>query len=173
MKFQKVSFEQYLKDYLRFVYGYEDDQDLPEGTIEFVKSIYNDIKLPKRGTKKSAGYDFFIPYDCYFNHKKEVMIPTGIKFECDDDKWLMCVPRSGLGIKYGMALRNTVGVIDADYFNNENNEGHIMAKVTCDEDFTLEKGKGLFQAIISHYYVVDDEKDDLQERQGGFGSTGM
>ena len=69
-------------------------------------------------------------------------------------------------------MRNTIGVIDADYYNNQKNEGHIMAKIVCDEDFTLGAGKGLFQAIITKYYIVDND-ESIGVRNGGFGSTGM
>lgn len=171
MRFEKVSLEQFTYDYLK-CNGYSLDCDISDDLASYIVKVYEGIKLPVRSTKSSAGYDFFIPYDCEFNHKKEVVVPTGIKFECDDDKWLMCVPRSGLGMKYGMQLRNTIGVIDADYYNNQNNEGHIMAKIICDEDFTLDAGKGLFQAIITKYYVVDND-ESIGVRNGGFGSTGM
>ena len=67
-------------------------------------------------------------------------IPTCIRFKCDDDKYLKLVPRSGLGFKYNMRLSNTVGVVDADYFDS-NNQGHIMAKITCDYPFSLCVGK--------------------------------
>lgn len=170
MKFEKVSLEQFTEDYLRCK-GFHDDVDLDEETAKEIIKIYSDIQLPKRGTKFSAGYDFFMPYQVKFNHKKETLIPTGVRFKCDSDKYLECVPRSGLGFKYGMGLRNTIGVIDSDYYNS-NNEGHIMAKIICDEDFELEKGKGFMQGIISKYYLVEDD-DSEGVRDGGFGSTGV
>ena len=170
MKFQKVSLEQFIKDYLKCKYGNTLFDLTDEDQFE-LRSVYEGIKLPQRGTKGSSGYDFYIPYTVDFHHKKEITIPTGIRFKCDDDKFLLCMPRSGLGMKYGMALKNTVGNIDSDYYNSSN-EGHIMARVVCDEPFTLEKGKALMQGVILQYFKVDDDNVS-RERDGGFGSTGM
>lgn len=169
MRFEKVSLEQYMNDYLKAV-GKNPEEELSEEDAREIIKIYSDIKLPERGTKYSAGYDFFLPYSIKFTRKKPTLIPTGIRFKCDNDKYLECVPRSGLGFKYGMALINTIGVIDSDYYESSN-EGHIMAKVTCLEDFDLDKGKGFMQGIISKYYLVDDDNSE-GVRDGGFGSTG-
>ena len=171
MKFSKVSFKIFFRDYCKannIPVDKMDDDDL----ILDIKDMYEKIKLPVRATKGSAGYDFFIPYTVNFNHVEgPVLVPTGIRFECDFDKFLALYPRSGLGFKYGMQLRNTVGVIDYDYFYSSN-EGHSMAKVTCEESFMLEQGTAMMQGIISPYYKVDNDTSD-KERDGGFGSTGM
>lgn len=171
MRFEKVSFKRFLHDYAYALDLDPDCCDLSEEFIETARRRYDAIKLPKRATSGSAGYDFFIPYKQKFNHKIATLIPTGIRFNCDPDKYLPIYPRSGLGFKYGMALRNTVGIIDHDYYFSDN-EGHIMLKVICDEDFELEAGKGIAQGIISNYYKVEDDSTD-GERNGGFGSTGM
>ena len=170
MHFEKVSLEQFTKDYLKCKYG-NSDRDITEKETQYIVNIYDNIKLPKRSTKGSAGYDFFIPYEQFFSHINETMVPTGIRFKCDEDKYLMCVPRSGLGFKYSMKLSNTCGIIDSDYFYSDN-EGHIMCKVECKYPFTLEQGKALMQGIISQYFKVDDDNSD-EVRNGGFGSTGM
>ena len=167
MRFEKVSLDQFTRDYIKCK-SYKEDSE--QGKKE-AKEIWENIKLPKRSTKYSAGYDFFIPYTQYFSALDEILIPTGIRFKCDDDKFLMCVPRSGLGFKYGMRLRNTCGIIDSDYYNSSN-EGHIMCKICCEDHFTLEEGKALMQGIILPYYKVEDDLSD-GVRDGGFGSTGM
>ena len=170
MKFYKVSLDQFSKDYAK-VNGLGPIGDWSEEDRKKVIDIWTNIKLPRRSTSGSAGYDFFIPYDESFSPDFPTSVPTGIRFECDEDKFLLCLPRSGAGFKYGAALINTAGVIDCDYFNSSN-EGHIMCKITTKVPFTLENGKALMQGIIMPYFKVDD---DISEgiRNGGFGSTGM
>lgn len=131
---------------------------------------YNNIKMPRRGTALSAGYDFFAPYDIDLLPWDETLVPTGIGVELDEDKFLMCVPRSGLGFKFGLGLANTVGVIDADYFHATNG-GHIMAKLTSqDKPIHIDKGQTFMQGIIMSYFRTVDDKE-TRTRVGGFGST--
>ena len=170
MHFEKVSLEQFTKDYLKCKYG-NSDRTIDCDEAQEIIHIYDSINLPKRSTKGSAGYDFFIPCEQFFSSIGETIIPTGIRFKCDEDKYLMCVPRSGLGFKYSMRLSNTCGIIDSDYFYSDN-EGHIMCKVECKYNFTLEQGKAFMQGIISQYFKVDGDDSD-KVRNGGFGSTGM
>lgn len=133
---------------------------------------YDNILLPKRATKGSAGYDFFAPYKFTLSPGEEITIPTGIRAEIDPSYVLMIFPRSGLGFKYRLSLNNTVGIIDSDYFFSDN-EGHIMIRMTnCSKDKTLtvEAGKGFAQGVFIPYGVtVDDDADGI--RNGGFGST--
>lgn len=137
---------------------------------------YEDIKLPRRATKCSAGYDFFALDDIYLNGNfpawKSVTVPTGIKVKLDDDKFLMCAPRSGLGFKYRLQLDNTVGIIDADYYGNVSNDGHIWAKLTVDSpsEVHIPKGEAFMQGIILPYCLAEDD-DACEERIGGLGST--
>ena len=90
------------------------------------------------------------------------------------EDYVLCLyPRSGLGFKYRLQLNNTVGIIDSDYFDSDN-EGHIFAKITNDsnEDKVLEvkEGTGFMQGIFMQYGITED--DDVTEiRNGGFGST--
>ena len=170
MKFEKVSLDQFSKDYIKCVYGNE-ERDISEAEAKEINKNWEGIKIPKRSTKYSAGYDFYIPYTKYFSNTDETLIPTGIRFKCDNDKFIMCVPRSGLGFKYSMHLSNSMGIIDSDYYNSSN-EGHIMCKVECKYSFELEQGKALMQGIILPYFKVDDDYSD-EVRDGGFGSTGM
>ena len=137
------------------------------------KCDYEDIKLPARATKNSAGYDFFAPFGFTLEPGKSVKIPTGIRVLLDDDKVLLIAPRSGLGFKYRLQLDNTVGVIDADYSGSDN-EGHIFIKITNDsrEEKTLSvaKGEAFAQGVILQYFKTDDDSA-CSVRNGGFGST--
>lgn len=136
------------------------------------KTVYNDIKLPKRATVGSAGYDFFAPVNFSLAPGEEITIPTGIRSKIENGFVLMLYPRSGLGFKYRLTLNNTVGVIDSDYFYSDN-EGHIMVRLTnCSKDKTVsvEKGEGFVQGIFMPFGItVDDEV--TEKRNGGFGST--
>lgn len=132
---------------------------------------YDGIKLPRRATAGSAGYDIFAPAELYIAAGGTVKIPTGLRCRMDNDRVLAIFPRSGLGFKFKLALDNTVGIIDADYYGADN-EGHIMIKMTNrgDKDLTVEKGKAFAQGIFLAYYLTDDD-DASGVRTGGFGST--
>lgn len=166
-EFKKVSYEQFLKDCMSL----ESSGSLWFMNESAVSDIYESIQLPRRATNGSAGYDFFIPFPASFITINPVLIPTGIRVQLDPGQFLMCVPRSGLGFKYGMRLRNSVGIIDEDYFNADN-EGHIMAKICCDEPFKLDAGDRFMQGIILNYGTVKTDEPIKRKRKGGFGSTG-
>lgn len=163
--FEKVSFEQYYKDFLD-TYGEEFDR------VQ-VKDIYDSIKLPQRGTSGSAGYDFFTPQTINLATSKVAKIPTGIRVKIDDGWFLAVMPRSGLGFKYKVQLYNTVGVIDSDYYNSSN-EGHIFVKIVNDNGenkaMTVNKGDGFVQGIFLPYGLATDD-NATAVRDGGFGST--
>ena len=163
-KFEKVSFEQFKKDYID-CFNEEDEAK--------IKEIYEAIKLPKRATKGSAGYDFYSPVTFTLKPCETIKIPTGIRVKIDDGWFLANFPRSGLGFKYRLQLNNTVGIIDADYYNALN-EGHIMSKLTNDskenKSVTIEKGMAFTQGIFLPFGItIDDESNEV--RTGGFGST--
>ena len=132
---------------------------------------YGDIVLPRRATKGSAGYDFFAPETFSLAPSETIKIATGVRAKINDGWVLMIFPRSGLGFKYRLTLDNTVGIIDADYFNAEN-EGHIFIKMTnCgDKPLTVEKGKAFAQGVFLPFGITADD-DCGGERTGGFGST--
>lgn len=163
-KFSKVSFDE-------FMVGIVDA--LPEIDKEEVEKLYEDLKLPKRATKGSAGYDFYAPYSFELKPGETIKIPTGIRAKMDEE-WVLCLfPRSGLGFKYRLQLNNTVGIIDSDYYYSDN-EGHIYAKITNDSNegktLTVDKGTGFMQGLFMEFgTTVDDEV--TEERNGGFGST--
>lgn len=135
---------------------------------------YDEIKLPQRATKCSAGYDIYATIGFELPPGESIKFPTGIKVSLDENKFLMVVPRSSLGFKYRTQLDNTVGIIDADYYNNPNNEGHIWVKITNDskrgDTLIVNKGDAIAQGIILEYFKVDDDNAD-GVRNGGLGST--
>lgn len=163
-KFEKVSIEQFREGWTD-AFGEADETELRE--------IYEDVRLPKRATAGSAGYDFFAPARISLAPGETVKIPTGIRVWMEPEWVLKCYPRSGLGFKFRLQLNNTVGIIDSDYYYSDN-EGHIFAKITNDsnEGKTLEvkAGDGFMQGIFVEYGITLD--DDVTEvRNGGFGST--
>ena len=163
-KFEKVTLNQFEKDYLNA---------FPELTIKNIELIYNRIKLPKRATKGSAGYDFYTPIPFSLEPKHNIKIPTGIRCSINPDWVLKCYPRSGLGFKYRLQCNNTVGIIDSDYYYSDN-EGHIFLKMTNDSNedktVTVNRGDGFAQGIFVEYGItLDDNVTDI--RNGGMGST--
>lgn len=163
IQFEKISFNQF-KESMKMLHSYTDDR---------LKEIYDSISLPKRATKASAGYDFSLPYDVTVLPNQSILVPTGIRVALKTNLVCLLMPRSSMGMKYGMCLDNTVGVIDADYYGADN-EGHIMARLTfkgISEALTLKAGERFMQGIIVNYFTTDND-DINDERSGGFGSTG-
>lgn len=163
--FEKVTFERWKADC--GIKGVDDD---------FLRKWYDAIKLPKQATAASAGCDFFMPFSLNFEGGSAFKIATGVRWVCekeggDRDKALLIVPRSGLGFKYGIRLSNTVGVIDADYCDSDN-EGHIIISMVNPSDAAvpLEEGKPFAQGIVVRYEVPEGAASD-EARNGGFGST--
>ena len=164
-KFEKVSEKQ-------FVDGWKDT--FPgTATDEEIHLIYEEIRLPKRATAGSAGYDFYTPETFVLKPGETIKIPTGIRVQMEENWVLKCYPRSGLGFKYRLQLNNTVGIIDSDYYFSDN-EGHIFAKITNDSNegktVELQKGTGFMQGIFVEYGITIDD-DATEVRNGGFGST--
>lgn len=135
------------------------------------EKTYNEIILPKRATMGSAGYDFFSPKEFTLNPNEEIKIATGIRVKIDNGWVLNIYPRSSLGFKYRLTLNNTVGIIDSDYYNADN-EGHIFIKMTnCGKiPLTIEKGKAFAQGIFLPFGITTDDKCE-ETRTGGLGST--
>lgn len=134
---------------------------------------YEELKLPKRATAKSAGYDVFSPVDILLEPSEEVKIPLGIKAYMLDDEALFAYPRSGHGFKYYIRLANTVGVVDADFYNNPDNEGNIWLKIRNEgnRNFAVKKGDAICQLIFQKYLLVDGDEFVGDKRIGGIGST--
>ncbi|MCH5151776.1 MAG: deoxyuridine 5'-triphosphate nucleotidohydrolase [Clostridiales bacterium] len=135
------------------------------------KEVYDEIKLPKRATAKSAGYDFFAPTAISVAPHETVTVATGIRALMPDSWCLMIFPRSGLGFKYKLRLNNTVGIIDADYAGSDN-EGHVFIRMTNESDKPLEipQGSAFAQGIFVQYLLTEDD-DATATRNGGLGST--
>lgn len=141
---------------------------------DFDSDIDIKIVLPKRATRLSAGYDCYAPTDIYLEPGEDVKVPTGIKSYMQPGETLMAFPRSGLGFKYYCRLANTVGIIDADYVQSDN-EGHIFVKLRNEgkESMVIKQGEAMCQFIFMPFLLVDgDNFDNGDERNGGFGSTG-
>jgi dUTP pyrophosphatase len=134
------------------------------------------INLPVRKTKYSAGYDIEAAEDCIVPAFKPGIAPTlvktGLKSYMGEGEYLMLCNRSSNPKKKGLVLANGVGIVDADYYENPDNDGHIMFAFfnIKDEDIEIKKGDAIGQGIFQKYYSVDN--DNAQgERLGGFGST--
>ena len=133
-----------------------------------------DFQMPERKTQKSAGYDFCLPEDVVLEPGKLQLVPTGVKAYMQDDEYLGMHIRSSMAVKKRIMLVNNVGIIDADYYNNEDNEGHIMLALLNmgSEPVALPKGERVAQGIFYNYLVADGDADaEKAVRGGGFGST--
>lgn len=170
-----------------------------------IVSKYKDkgIRLPKRATEKSAGYDFEAAEDTVVpsiwralftgltpeklkkgeslpfeeenaEHLASTLVPTGIKAYMPEGEYLMLANRSSNPMKYQLALPNSVGIIDADYYGNDVNEGEIFVQLINYglEDRLIKKGERICQGIFMQYLTVDEETIPVQKRIGGFGSSG-
>ena len=134
------------------------------------------INLPERKTKYSAAYDLEAVEDtvipAFKMGMKPTLIKTGLKAYMMPDEVLIIVPRSSGPKKQGILFPHSMGVIDKDYYGNEDNDGHIF--VQCinikDEDVIIKKGEAVAQAIFQKYLMIDgDNAEGI--RKGGFGST--
>jgi len=154
-KFEKISLKQFVKD------------------TNLAEEEYNSYNLPKRSTKYSAGYDFEALFEFILMPGEIKKIPLGIKARMNEDEVLLIIIRSSLGTKYNLRLCNQVGVIDSDYYNNEENEGHIMITIKNEgtKERTFQKGERICQGIFTKFLTVEGEEEIKFERTGGFGST--
>ena len=155
-KFEKISFEQFVKDV-------KDD-----------RMLYDSIELPKRSTKTSAGYDIRSVEEGIIKPGEAKAFKTGLKVCMNPDEVLYIYSRSGHGYKYNVCLMNSVGVIDSDFYNNPDNEGHFQIKLLNlgENDFEVKIGDKIGQGVFMKYLTVDDEEEIKGKRKGGLGSTG-
>lgn len=154
-RFEKISFEQYQKD------------------VNADYSFYISYSLPARSTSFSAGYDFVSLEDFVLQPLESRKIPTGIKACMEQDEVLLLLVRSSMGFKNNIRMCNQVGVIDQDYYNNINNEGHIWIKLQNEGDvpYEVKQGDRIAQGIFTKFLIVDNEEKIESNRTGGIGST--
>ncbi len=131
-------------------------------------------KLPQRQTAHSAGYDLASLEEVMIKPGEIQMIPTGIKVKLPNDEALFIYPRSSLGIKKHLMMSNSVGVVDADYYNNDHNEGHIMIPLLNFgvEPVTIAAGERVAQGVFMRFMKTTDDEAANSTRLGGFGSSG-
>jgi dUTP pyrophosphatase len=154
-KIEKISYNQFKKD------------------ISSSKKLYESIEIPKRSTKYSAGYDLRSLEDYILKPNESHAFKTGLKVSMNENEVFMIFDRSSVGFKYDVCLSNSVGIIDADYYNNKDNEGHMAVKLINHgtKDYEIKKGDRIAQGIFLNYLCVDDEEEIKDERKGGIGST--
>lgn len=185
MRFEKVSYKQWEKDYMERIakYSIAFEPNNINSQYEACAAAYEQITLPTRATPGSAGYDFYLPYNVTVPYRftadnDTLLLPTGIRWVVENNNpvVLKLYIRSSMGIKKNMVLANGTGIIDADYCKAVN-EGHIMIAVKMPKyPFVIDEPNiRIAQGIISNYLVVDNDivvetADD--SRKGGFGSTG-
>lgn len=169
--FEKVSYEQFEKDVLENmtdIFGHSINKD-------YIPTFYDNITLPRRATKDSAGYDFFFPFPTKsIQAGSSIHIPTGIKCEIPEGWWLGLFPKSSFGINYRARMDDTVAVIDGDYYNCQSNEGHICVKLSNDDRgrrvMQIYQGQSYCQGIFLPYGILMDD-NVTTIRTGGLGST--
>ncbi len=147
--FEKISFEQFKKDV-------KDD-----------KELYDEYMIPQRDSDSTAGYDILLLEDITIKPNEVMKLPTGLKCSMNKDEVLLLVVRSSMGFKYNIRLCNQVGVIDADYYNNPDNEGHIFVKIQNegDKEVTIKKGDAIAQGIFMKYLITDSDNSlDIERR---------
>ena len=152
--FEKISFAEFRK-------AFGDD-----------RKLYQEYNLPRRSSKHSAGYDFLAVKDYVIKPKEILKIPTGVKALMQGDEVLLIVVRSSMGFKYNVRLTNQVGVIDSDFYNNIDNEGHIFISLQNegDKDYVIKSGEAYGQGIFMKYLLSDDDAAE-GTRIGGLGSS--
>ncbi len=140
--------------------------------FEIVTGFEDEAVMPKRATAKSSGYDFATIEEVTIKPGETLLVKTGIKAYMLDDEVLKLYIRSSLGFKRNLRLANSVGIIDADYYNNPGNEGHIMVALHNfgTEYQVLTKGERIAQGIFEKYLTIDND-EQTANRVGGFGST--
>lgn len=139
-----------------------------------VEVKYEDLKLPKRATRMSAGYDIYSTISFTLNPQESIKIPTGLKAYMQESEMLVLAPRSSMGFKYEIYLANTIGIGDGDYYNNEGNEGHYFIKLVNrgKKPWTVKSGDAICQGIFMPILLADgDDFENGDIRVGGIGST--
>lgn len=139
---------------------------------EYIKYDAYDIKMPVRATKTSVGYDFYSPIEVDIKPNETKLIFTNIKAKFNDDEGLILASTSGLG-RRGIILANGIGIIESDYYGNENNDGNLgfMLHNLSKDEVHINVGDKIGQGFFIKILRVDDEEEVQSVRKGGFGST--
>jgi dUTP pyrophosphatase len=139
-----------------------------------VQVFYAPITLPTRGTRRSAGYDFYLAQDVTLLPAQKTLLWSDVKAYMQEDEVLELHIRSSLGIKQGIILSNITGIIDSDYYENPDNDGNIGFSLlnTSGRGVELKAGDRVAQGIFQKYLVADDDKPLQELRTGGTGSSG-
>lgn len=171
-KFEKVSYEQFEKDVIENMIDIMGHDIINKDCIQ---DFYDNIHLPKRATRDSAGYDFFFPFPQRALQSESVMhIPTGVKCKIPEGWWLGIFPKSSLGINYRVQMDDTIAVIDGDYYNCAKNEGHICVKLANNDRYNrilrIDSGESYCQGIFLPYGIILED-NETAVRTGGLGST--
>lgn len=158
MKFEKVSYKEFKKHTNSYMHCGADE--------------YDDIRIPERSTSGSAGYDIASPVNITIPGGCSRVIPTGLKVKIDKEWCMLLFVRSSLAIKKGIELQTGVSVIDSDYYNNEDNEGHIFIAVrnTSTRPVLITAEERIAQGVFVEYGKTIDDNAQGQ-RTGGIGST--
>ena len=152
-KFEKISFEQFKKD------------------IKDDISMYENYRLPRRETINAAAYDFYALYDYTLKPGEIKKIPTGVKVIMEKDDALLLMDRSSMGFKWNVRLCNQVGLIDADYYNNLDNQGHMWIRIQNEgtQDYNVKAGEGMCQGMFIKYLkTIDDEETEFKNRESDY-----
>lgn len=131
------------------------------------------VPLPHRATQDSAGYDIYTPVKVVLKPGEAIELLAGFKIYLEKRDVFLVMPRSSYG-RRGLMFTTTIGVIDADYVDNPDNEGevHLFLKNMGDETIVIERGDRVAQGLIIKYKVTDDDAAG-GKRKGGVGSTGV
>lgn len=132
------------------------------------------VQMPKRATHFACAYDFYSPISVTIKAGECVSIFTNIKAKMEDDDFLLLANRSGNGMK-GIVLKNTIGLIDKDYYGNPTNDGNMCFALQNNSgaDFVVNEGDRIGQGCFIKYYLTEDDNVADVVRTGGFGSTGQ
>lgn len=185
IKFEKVSLGTFIKPFEKYDYlkHYVDRMIKWKYTeynnMEFIKYLYDNIKLPERKTSGSPEYDIEIPLPYFVISSCDkimdnYLLPSGLKAKMPSNVVLQLYPRSSIGLKYNIGPSNTVAIIDSDYYNNGDNEGHIFVPIknTNNDSYVIPpENKNTVQGIFIKYETTEDDSVTNIIREGGFGST--
>ncbi|MEG1751662.1 MAG: dUTP diphosphatase [Clostridia bacterium] len=130
------------------------------------------VKLPARATAHSVGYDFYSPIECVIKQNETKLIFTNVKAKFNFNEALILSSTSGMG-KKGIILANGIGVVECDYYGNKDNDGNIgfMLHNQLENDYIINIDDKIGQGFFINYLTVDNEKEVITQRVGGFGST--